>query len=328
MSYSFINQFGNTLIMIGAGFYVVATTVFIQYRRKHRSPELPDSSVLLAYYTEGVEIMPIKKGVVDGMRYSVLATLSKDPIADKSSSAMLIAIELPFRTKIHLLGITKTSGTTELQPDGKNGIMEKVELEGDYHTYFTLYTEEGSQQEARYVLDPKAMAFTIDFCQSHDWEIVQDTLYFTQEIGSKSDNDPTYMENDIANFIKEIKPAVIDVDTPMQEHLRTPYGEDRRENLLCPICKSKLENKTQYYFCAANHGILINGRNLTNLLKGELKIDTPEHTVNPKRDEKIACPSCGTYMNSILYNGGPPTIDSCANCPYRWLDYDEISKIK
>ena len=327
MGYSFFDQFGEILIVIGAGLYALVSAIIMRHRRKHRSPVLPDTSVLLAYYTDGTEILPIKKGAVDGMRYSILATMSKSAISKESNSAILIAVDLPFRTRIHLVGISKTSGTTDIRPDGENGIMEKVHLEGHYDKFFTLYTEKGSQLEARYILDPKAMAFTIDFCQSHNWEIIRDTLYFLQETGSKSIDDPTHMEQDIVTFIEEIKPAVIDVNTPLQEHIRTPYGEDRRNHLKCPICQELLVNNVQFYSCPSKHGFLINGKNLTKLLKGELLIDASKHIKSQKRHEKIKCPSCGMYMNTILYNGGDPTIDSCTNCPYRWLDYDEISKI-
>lgn len=327
MNNSIIDLFSVQIFLIGVGIYAIVRAAVKRYRRKHRSPAIADSSVLLSYYTEGVEILPIKKGAVDGMRYSVLATVSKNITARDSDSAVLIAVDLPFRTKIHLVGISKKSGTTALRPDGKSGIMEKVILEGDYHNYFTLYTEKGSQQEARYVLDPKAMVFTIDFCQSHNWEIIRDTLYFLQETGSKSKDDPTHMEQDIVTFIKEIKPAVIDVNTPLQEHIRTPYGEDRREHLKCPICQELLINNVQFYSCPSKHGFLINGKNLTKLLNKEIMIDASTYIKSQKRHEKIKCPSCGMYMKIIAYNGGDPTIDSCSNCPYRWLDYDEISKI-
>ncbi len=38
----------------------------------------------------------------------------------------------------------------------------------------------------------------------------------------------------------------------------------------------------------------------------------------------ITCPSCGNPMGKIPYNGGQTMIDSCSNCPYRWLDAGDI----
>ncbi|MDX1766335.1 MAG: hypothetical protein R3313_05295, partial [Candidatus Saccharimonadales bacterium] len=159
-------------ILVAMVIILISGGSFVEYNRRKRKPTLKGSSVVLGYYTEGAILAPVKHGEMNGMHYSVfLAGLN-----------MIIRAELPFRTKLHLLGIPTHSGAVQLDPGGEEGAMEKVTLEGDFPNYFTLYADNDQQAEARYVFPPDTMQYVVDFCQSHTWEIVHDELYFIQDV--------------------------------------------------------------------------------------------------------------------------------------------------
>ena len=120
-----------------------------------------------------------------------------------TKSATMLSVQLPFVTKIHLLAITKRDDMSQFRIDKINSVMESVSLEGDYDKYFTLYAEKGTQTDARYVLDPKAMAFTIDFCKSHSWEIRESEFYFVQENVPNLKGDDTSMWDDVNSLLKK-----------------------------------------------------------------------------------------------------------------------------
>src|SRR5690606_1971269 len=106
------------------------------------------------------------------------------------------------------------------------------------------------------MLDPKAMAFTVDFCRSHSWEIIGSELYFVQT-GRNHTSDNTNMFNDIETFIDNIRPAIERPLTKTELKNITPYAHDRRKDLKCPICQKQLVNKQTYFHCADHHGVLL-----------------------------------------------------------------------
>jgi hypothetical protein len=60
----------------------------------------------------------------------------------------------------------------------------------------------------------------------------------------------------------------------------------------------------------------------------EIKINDENPIVSPQINKQINCPNCHKTMTKLNYNNTGILIDSCSNCPYRWLDRGEISKIK
>lgn len=250
-------------------------------------------------------------------------------IASMGTGAAFYQVELPFSTNIHLLNIPKRATVTQLNPSGGKSLMESVALEGNYPNEFTMYCERGQQQQARYVMDPQAMVFALDFCMSHNWEIIDNLLYFVQASPQAKD-DPTGMYDDIARFVEEIEPRISRPLTDAERNSVAPYGHDRREELECPVCSEILQNHDTYYSCPDGHGLLVTGRTLVELRKGgsELKIDQL-HDKPPSERGDIACPSCGQMMHRVPYNGDKNTIiDSCSNCPYRWIDGADVAGIQ
>lgn len=294
------------------------------YRRRARKLESSGTSILLSYYTENVEIIPLKTGVIGDMHYSAIAAAPKALDQRESVAALLYRVELPFHSRVHLLGIPKQNGAIQLVPAGGKSLMEQVVLEGDYNNYFSLYAEKDMQLQSRYVMDPKAMVFTVDFCQSHNWEILGGELYFVQTNANVA-GDTTTMFEDIGTFVNEIRPAIEVPLTAEELRIRTPFKQVRRTDLKCPICSGLLDPQQSFLSCPGGHGFLLQGGALAQVSNGEIILPT---VISEARNTKgeIICPSCGRKMIETAYNGGKTLIDSCPNCPYRWLDMGELSR--
>lgn len=308
----------NFILIIFVLVWVVCGAVFANYRRKHRKFELANTSVLLTYYTDETLLLPLYEGTFGDMHYSAIAA---SPATPDAGNTLIYQVVLPFKSKLHLLGIPKKSGAVQLNPTGENSIMEKVNLEGDYNDYFTLYSEKGMQVDDRYALDPKAMEFTVEFCQSHNWEIVDNMLYFVQATPNVTD-DPTAMAEDIVTFVKQIQPALAAPLTDADLVAHEPYDQEYRSDLKCPICQTTLDNEGQYLSCPNGHGTLLKGGELAELEKGDVTLNS-SYPPRPVKHETLTCPSCGHRMEQTNYNGGPTVVDVCSNCPYRWLDATE-----
>ncbi|MES2971295.1 MAG: zf-TFIIB domain-containing protein [Patescibacteria group bacterium] len=293
------------------------------YKRRHRKFETAGTSILMTYYTEGMELIPLKKGLIGDMHFTAIAAFSKLINGADSRPALLFRVELPFHSRVHLLGIPKQSGAIQLEPAGGKSVMELVELEGDYPKYFSLFAEKEMQAQSRYVLDPKAMVFTIDFCQSHNWEILGGDLYFVQATANVP-GDKTNMIDDAVQFVKEIEPAIAIPLTETEIRLRTPYNEERRTDLACPLCNKTLLNEQSFLACPDNHGFLLKATVLLQINRGTVVLPNVSAHENVKRNIPAACPACGEIMKHVPYNGGKTIIDSCNNCPYRWLDAGEL----
>ncbi len=303
--------------------WIIIGGMYAAYRRKNRSPELPDSPILLAYYTDGTKLDVVKEGTFVDLRYSAIIAANFFSLDGSPQAALLYRVELPFATSIHLVGIPKKTGAAQLNPTHGKSIMERADLEGNYSSYFNLFCEKGMQQNTRYVLDPKAMLFTLDFCQSQNWEIVGNELYFVMASEMKHDpDDPTNLQDDIVKFVAEIRPALGKPLSKKHQAALTPYGKDRRTDIKCPLCNIVLVNKEDYFHCPRGDGVLINGKQLGNVKRGLLTLPSTRAKL-PARTSDIMCPSCGNKMTHVPYNGGSTIIDSCSNCPYRWLDAGE-----
>ncbi len=323
-----------TIIAVVLLIYVLIGVKWETHRRKNRSISHSNTPILLSYYTSGnaatrmlPSLMPIEEGKIGDMNYTAfLANFGSLISQSGSPTSVLFRIELPFATSIHLVGIPKHS-KSQLNPTFGSSIMEPLVLEGDYINHFTLYCEKDMQSHARYVLDPKAMAFTVDFCQSHSWEIVGNELYFVQPTNDKTDRDPTPMRADIEKFVAEIRPAVERPLTTAELRAITPYGKDRRERLPCPICRSDMDNNGRFYACPAHHGVLLTGANLIDAKNGTLALPSFSQPQHSDRCRKLSCPSCGNAMNHVDYNGSGVMIDSCSECVYRWIDNGELQPL-
>ncbi len=312
---------GIELILLIVGLFTGGAIA--ESRRRKRAPTSANTSVLLTYYTEGSSMIPITKGKLEDMHYTSMFVSGIPDIADVQTRAALIyRVELPFDSNLHLVAIPNRPEVIQLDPS-RGGIMERVELEGNFTKYFNLFCEKGMQTQTRYVLDPKAMVFTMDFCMSHNWEIIGSELYFLQATGDDA-NDPTDLFDDVSRFVREIQPAVARPLSEHDLHLRTPYGVDRRTSLSCPICHQVMKNTEDYFVCPNDDGILVSGSKLQRLRSGELHIADFSGSGVGERSVALSCPSCASQMITTQFGDRQTFIDSCTSCQYRWLDNGEV----
>lgn len=328
----------------------VAIVIWERYRKLHRKIELKNTPVLMSFYTDSMNLLLAKKGILANMDYQAFITLpaARNAATPVSNNALLYRVELPFRSGVHLLGIPRHSGTAPIDPTYPGSIMETVTLEGNYDKHFKLYAEKNMQITTRYIVDPADMVFTIDFCKSHCWEIIDDELYFVQEFGAGDKNDPTFMFNDIEEFINGIRPAKFIPATHKKSSLSSKKSSVKKHpiegslyKLLnseaaarragkdifnCPKCSNRLDPDYQYYKCPNSHGILLKGFALPLVKQGEIP-NSSNYLSKLNTTEIIACPACNADMSKVSYAGSNTTIDSCTNCPYRWLDRGELAPI-
>jgi hypothetical protein len=80
-----------------------------------------------------------------------------------------------------------------------------------------------------------------------------------------------------------------------------------------------------WHVCPDAQGVLISGRELIAVRNGSIKI--PVNTSNAVEHGDLTCPNCQHPMTPVDYQETGVMIDSCTNCPYRWLDANEINQL-
>lgn len=296
-------------------------------KRKMRAPVTPYSPVLLSYHTYGKDMVLADEGSTEtGANYQTFITTTPtrafaESKYESSTNSTIYRVELPFRANIHLLAIPKNGYAHKLRPMFGGQRMETVVLEGDFPSHFMLYVDKGNQTQARYVLDPKSMAFVIDFCKSHSWEIIDDEFYFVQLSGKKAKDDPTHMSQDIDQFIREIRPAV------QQKSQYATAGQDSGEtenDVRCPVCKTSLKKEKHWLGCPEKHGIFISSKEVLAVRS----VDTPQNkSTTPIDTSNINCPQCTIPMRQEDYHGSHVEVHSCYNCFHRWVHQGQLDKI-
>lgn len=318
--------------IIPAMIFTVAIGLFgLQKFKESKEPKLMvKSSLLFAHLTNGNDILAVDRGAINGMHYAMYATVASRNNMQQgvaASGAILYVLELPFNTQGHLVGIsnkyhsTKSSSIDFVKQSG----LTEVNLEGDFNNYFKLYSPEGQKIQARYIFDPAAMQYVVDFCSEFNWEIVYDELIFTASHGQSGQG----LAKNSTEFINQIKPALIKEFTSKEAIKRkTPYGEWRGNPMPCPICQVPMEYKVNWHECPSGHGRLLHAQKLLGFRRGKLK-NTPniENTEIIERQTALVCPHCSNKMIEMQYAKRGLMIDSCPKCPYRWLDAGELVRI-
>lgn len=294
--------------------------VIVDFLRRFQKPLHIDSSILLTYYTEKASIIHLAAGMIDNkISYSAMFIRQKQNIAKPNRAYTAYFVNLPFTSKVRLLAIP-TKEYAKLNPALFDSMMDEVTLEGDFRNYFTLYANDDQQTQSRYVLDPKAMGFVIDFCKSYNWELINNQLIvITDELVS---------HDLLIKFIDEIRPAVElrpeYLNRNVDPNYYIPFGFKKRkaEKLLkCPLCKTKtIHIKGEYYSCPHNHGHIMTAEELIKLPKNN-NLVTSKDTMHT-----VVCPNCNKEMIKVNYGKGLVIIDTCLNCPFRWVDEGELVK--
>lgn len=306
--------------------YSVSDRLLSYFRQPEDVTNNPSDSQIIAFYTLGHQLTRLVKTTTKGLKYSIFMTLPDESgIAQVAENAVIEVLDLPFDTQTHLIGLSKEHQLDRLKFENfvqLNG-MEKVVLEGDFPDYFDIYASQGQQFMSRYVLDPKAMEFVIDFCRTHFWEINSSEFYIVAS--SQDDRADNIIESSL-RFVDAIKPALLPGTLGAAPvHHDVSYGEYDGPPLTCPVCSKKMNMTDSWQTCPDGHGLLVNAKVLADIHSGKLKVDTSK--ITPMKHDNLTCPKCHLPMEQVDYNGSGVIIDTCTKCAFRWLDASEISKI-
>ncbi len=89
-----------------------------------------------------------------------------------------VKIKLPRKLPNIVLDSKKNNflGKISNLPSSMSG-NQKLSLEGDFDSYFTLYTPKQYERDALYIFTPDVMQAIIDAAQDYDCEVIDDTFY-------------------------------------------------------------------------------------------------------------------------------------------------------
>lgn len=321
---------------------VMALAVYVVYRllklllasRLKKRRVNHEASLLIAYYSYNRSLMGVTSTQTEELTITYFVAYGRElahtdslerAIRSDSEGTMMISVHLPFQTSSHLVGINQR-GRQELglQEFLARRKLEVIELEGDFPSTFLLYAPPGNQFNARYLFDPKAMAFVVDFCRSHHFEVVGDMLYITANNATEaadSEGD-SFSTESIKQLVKEIKPAlIIASEKSTSNPHRRIYGIPRA-GMRCPTCQTKLEGSGGLHRCPKGHGVLLSGATL-------LKLKKPFAHQRALAEEELQkmpahiCPNCSNEMKPANYQQTGIVIDACIRCGYRWFDQGE-----
>jgi len=288
-------------------------------------PDGPEASSIIAYYAAGHQFNNVLRSQLNGMKYSTYVTLPVENATFTDTLAAIVALDLPFNTQAHLIGLSRQHHIDRLQFESfllANG-MQKIELEGNFPDYFDLYAPPGQEIAVREVLTPESMAFVVDYCSSHFWEINSAELYI---VATENDQDNQNIIAASQQFMEEIKPALLPGEAGAAPvHHAAPYGEYDGPALPCPICSQTMTMQDNWQLCPAGHGVLISGRDIIRLRHRQLQI--PADAAKAVAHGSLTCPNCHFQMEEVDYQDSGVKIDSCENCPFRWLDANEVGEL-
>ena len=135
---------------------------------------LQDNAVTDVFTSDTVEVGTIT-GRVGGSQTSEnkgwTVTVSYDTSAVKSYGYLAIKLE---RAVPQLVLDSKRNGSSIPMMIGGG---QKLSLEGDFNTYFTLYAPRGYERDALYIITPDLMALLVDETGDFDVEVVDDMLF-------------------------------------------------------------------------------------------------------------------------------------------------------
>ena len=201
--------------------------------------------------------------------------------------------------------------------------MDRVDLEGDYPNTFDLYAGKEQASITQYMLDPEAMEYTVQYCQNFIWEIVDSTMYIISATTHILPEDT--LERSVL-FAKQIKPALASAVKIRSINVNNLHGGYNGDPLKCPLCESSLIIDDVFQICPKGHGVLILAADLIKLGKARLQPPTSQKYAGQSHGIVI-CPYCSQKMTLVDYQARGIIIDSCTQCPFRWLDAHEADKI-
>lgn len=289
-------------------------------RRLPRKITMSHTPVLLVGKLQGDMLNGASGLTPSGYYYTYI--VSGVSLFSRYKTSGMYSVELPYRSGAHIVGIQRKSPSLISMT---STAMEPVVLEGDYVNYFELFADNGQQSKTRYVLDPSAMVFTIDFCRSYNWEILDDTLYF-----ESSGLLPAF--DVVDRFIDEIRPAIEVASDRSRNPYKMSYVNNSVRKMYCPLCSALLVAEENMMRCPNQHGYLVTGQQMVEMrYKGRAKPSAGKEdeteVSQSQTSRQLVCPYCHNMMKTSKFAFTSVDIDICSKCMYRWVDKTEASTI-
>lgn len=137
---------------------------------------------------EGIikQLVPLTKGTVAGRPYVAVAE------TDGTISAY-VTLSHPLEFELHLHGHKGPwfHGSVEG--------LSRVDLEGDFPSYFRVYCTPGYESRTLELLDPADMAYLVDFCRNYDVTFNHESMVLTQP--PDAPHDPTSVITDAEQLL-------------------------------------------------------------------------------------------------------------------------------
>ncbi len=201
--------------------FLICFALLIAYRKARAyqaSKVIVQSSLIILLHVPGTGLTKVSEGTLGGYPYKMMIAASSggkntSPILvneAKLGGSVILALTLPFVNTVHLacLGIP---GSIDVLAEARGVGLQPAVLEGDFPDYFRMYCGTDQQIDLRTVIDPADMAFLVDYCKRENWEILGDTIYFSQNRNAPDDDpdiDNTTMVKDAEDFAKRVVPAL------------------------------------------------------------------------------------------------------------------------
>lgn len=155
----------------------------------HDGPIISSAGLL----TSG-SLASVHKGEYAGFQFNLIAA---------GSGRIIVFIQLHRKSRLHLIAIGDKSRIGEAVNKAlKQHNLTKVDLEGDFPSYFTMYCTPDKELELLHLFDPADMAYFADFCRAYDFELYNDTIYISQAGDAKDKEDMSTLVADVEMFLK------------------------------------------------------------------------------------------------------------------------------
>ncbi len=230
-----------------ASLIIIALSYFLYKRVKSNIPETntdilniySKAPLFMTIYTIGVSLMKVSNGSVNKYPYTILITaplnlkrnynpsenytdseidvdnlpsMSTIPDGDFKTplGEIIMKIDLPVKSLVHVVGFSLIDDKFKMLLGNTNleSSLAKVQLEGSFPDYFRLYCTNGKEIELLELLDPTNMEFLINFCNSLNFELIDNTLYFVKSNSSQKLDDKLFIKSAV-DFADRILPIIL-----------------------------------------------------------------------------------------------------------------------
>jgi hypothetical protein len=170
---------------------VALAVVLYKMLRKSSANKMQDGPVLSSDEMLG-------RGNLQSMARGSLAGFSYNLLTNETGRVMLL-VQLGHNSFSHIIAYgdkSRLSQATKAELD--NRWVEPAVLEGDFPDYFHMFCNPELQVGLRQVFTPDVMA---DFCRSYDFEMFEESLYFSKAEDATDRDDSTSLVSDVTRFL-------------------------------------------------------------------------------------------------------------------------------